>query len=142
VWKGTSFVPNSPEAPKKRTHGWSTTRPDWVVVLVSTPHQPAIPPPARLLAFATEYRIGTSRAKAPAGLLVAQLQNNGQDDHDLAVRTARGQIVAKTKIVHHGGLGQLRVRLKPGRYQLVCTLADHEARGMRAVLVVRARKET
>jgi hypothetical protein len=112
------------------------------VVLVSTPHQAATPPPAHLLAFATEYRIGTSRAKAPAGVLVAQLQNNGQDDHDLAVRNARGQIIASTKVVHHGGLGQLRVRLKPGRYQLVCTLADHEARGMRAVLVVRARKVT
>ena len=112
------------------------------MVLVSTPHQAAAPPPAHLLAFATEYRIGTSRAKAPAGVLVAQLQNNGQDDHDLAVRNARGQIIASTKVVHHGGLGQLRVRLKPGRYQLVCTLADHEARGMRAVLVVRARKVT
>ena len=42
--------------------------------------------------------------------------------------------------MHHGGLGQLRVRLKPGRYQLVCTLADHEARGMRAV-AGRARTE-
>jgi hypothetical protein len=42
--------------------------------------------------------------------------------------------------VGHGALGQLRVRLRPGRYVLVCTLADHEARGMRAVLVVRARR--
>jgi hypothetical protein len=95
-----------------------------------------------MLAFATEYRLGTSRAKAPAGVLVAQLQNNGQDDHDLAVRNAQGRIIARTAIVHHGGLGQLRVRLRPGRYQLVCTLADHEARGMRATLVVRARKGT
>ncbi len=109
-------------------------------MLVSTPHQAAVPAPAHLLAFATEYRIGTSRAKAPAGVLVAQLQNNGQDDHDLAVRTPNGRIIATTKVVHHGGLGQLRVRLRPGRYQLVCTLADHEARGMRVQLVVRPRK--
>jgi hypothetical protein len=112
------------------------------VVLVSTPHQSAAPPPARLLAFATEYRIGTSRARAPAGMLVAQLQNNGQDDHDLAVRTAGGRIVASTGVVHHGRLGRLQVRVKPGRYRLVCTLADHEARGMTALLVVRARKGT
>jgi azurin len=109
-------------------------------VLVSTPHQAAVAAPAHLLAFASEYRIGTSRAKAPAGVLIAQLQNNGQDDHDLAVRTSAGRIVATTKVVHHGGLGQLRVRLKPGRYQLVCTLAGHEALGMRALLVVRARR--
>jgi hypothetical protein len=111
-------------------------------VLVSTPVHTAAPPPARLLAFATEYHLGASRAKAPAGVLIAQLQNNGQDDHDLAVRNPKGQIIARTKVVHHGGLGQLRVRLKPGRYQLVCTLADHEARGMRTLLVVRARKGT
>jgi hypothetical protein len=43
--------------------------------------------------------------------------------------------------VTHGALGRLRVRLRPGRYVLVCTIADHEARGMRSVLVVRARKE-
>jgi hypothetical protein len=110
-------------------------------VLVSTPHQSASPPPARLLAFASEYRIGTSRVRAPAGVLVAQLKNNGQDDHDLAVRSARGRVVASTGVVGHGALGQLRVRLRPGRYVLVCTLADHEARGMRAALVVRARKE-
>jgi hypothetical protein len=109
-------------------------------VLVSTPHQSASPPPARLLAFASEFRIGASRSQAPAGVLVAQLKNNGQDDHDLAVRTARGRIVASTGVVGHGALGQLRVRLRPGRYVLVCTLADHEARGMRAVLVVRARR--
>jgi hypothetical protein len=111
------------------------------VVLVSTPHHTASPPPARLLAFASEYRLGTSRASAPAGVLVAQLKNNGEDDHDLAVRNRRGRVVATTGVVHHGGLGRLRVRLKPGRYVLLCTIADHEARGMRAVLVVRARKE-
>jgi hypothetical protein len=111
-------------------------------VLVSTPHQSASPPPARLLAFASEFRLGTSRSQAPAGVLVAQLKNNGQDDHDLAVRSAQGRIVASTGVVRHGALGRLRVRLRPGRYVLVCTLADHEARGMRAVLVVRARKGT
>ena len=116
-------------------------RPDWDLVLVSTPHQSASPPPARLLAFASEFHIGASRRTAPAGVLVAELKNNGQDDHDLAVRNARGRIIASTGVVRHGALGRLRVRLRPGRYVLVCTLADHEARGMRAVLVVRARKE-
>ena len=109
-------------------------------MLVSTPHQSASQPPARLLAFASEFRLGTSRAKAPAGVLIAQLKNNGQDDHDLAVRNPRGQIIAKTGVVEHGALGRLRVRLRPGRYVLVCTIADHEALGMRSVLVVRARK--
>ncbi|MDX6597533.1 MAG: hypothetical protein QOE87_1420 [Gaiellales bacterium] len=75
-------------------------------------------------------------------MLVAQLKNIGQDDHDLAVRDPRGKIVASTGVVGHGALGRLRVRLRPGRYVLVCTLADHEARGMRTVLVVGARRGT
>ena len=109
-------------------------------MLVSTPHQSASPLPAHLLAFASEFHIGASRKSVSAGVLVAQLKNNGQDDHDLAVRNARGRIVASTGVVRHGALGRLRVRLRPGRYVLVCTLADHEALGMRSVLVVRARK--
>jgi hypothetical protein len=43
-----------------------------------------------LLAFASENRIGTSRASATAGVLVAQLKHNGEDDHDLAVRARKG----------------------------------------------------
>ena len=109
-------------------------------MLVSTPHQSASPPPVRLLAFASEFHLGASRTSAPAGVLVAELKNNGEDDHDLAVRNPRGRIIATTGVVRHGALGRLRVRLRPGRYVLVCTLADHEALGMRAVLVVRARK--
>jgi hypothetical protein len=73
-------------------------------------------------------------------VLIAELKNNGEDDHDLAVRNPRGRIIATTGVVRHGALGRLRVRLRPGRYVLVCTLADHEALGMRSVLVVRARK--
>jgi hypothetical protein len=111
-------------------------------VLVSTPHQSASSPPAHLLAFASEFRIGASRGSAPAGVLVAELKNNGEDDHDLAVRDPRGRIIASTGVVRHGALGRLRVLLRPGRYVLVCTLADHEALGMRAVLVVRGRKGT
>ena len=135
-------MPKAPEAPESRNTDRAGLRPCWDAVLVSTPHQSALPPPAHLLAFASEYHIDASRSKAPAGVLIAQLQNNGQDDHDLAVRNARGRIIASTGVVHHGALGRLRVLLKPGRYLLVCTLADHEARGMRAVLIVRPRKGT
>ena len=41
--------------------------------------------------------------------LVAELKNNGQDDHDLAVRDPRGRVIAKTAVVRHGALGRLRV---------------------------------
>ncbi len=77
------------------------------LVLVSTPHQTASQPPARLLAFASEFHLGASRRTAPAGVLVAELKNNGEDDHDLAVRDPRGRIIASTGVVRHGALGRL-----------------------------------
>ena len=119
----------------------STTRPDWDLVLVSTPHQPASPPPARLLAFASEYRIGTSRPKAPAGVLVAQLKNNGQDDHDLAVRNARGQIVASTGVVDTAPWVSCGCACGPAATCWCARSPTTRRAGCARVLVVRARKE-
>src|SRR5262245_35252995 len=101
-------------------------------------HQPA--PPARALVFAGEYRLDASRAQAPAGRVWIQLVNNGEDDHDLALRRADGSTVAATDVVHPHGVGELRAAVTPGRYVLVCTVADHEARGMRVTLRVKAPK--
>ena len=110
-------------------------------VLVSTPTLTPPAAPAHVLAFASEYRLSASRRRAPAGRLVAQLKNTGQDDHDLTVRRASGGApLGSTGIVHAGALGALRLTLTPGRYVLYCSISDHEARGMRALLVVSKRK--
>jgi hypothetical protein len=90
--------------------------------------------PARALVFAKEYRLTASRETVPAGRVVMQLRNIGEDDHDLVVRRLGGAILATTGIVGPGRLGQLTVRLTPGRYVLFCSVADHEQRGMRRVL--------
>ena len=111
-------------------------------MLVSTPPLTLPAPPAHLLAYASEYRLNASRAAAPAGRLIAQLKNSGQDDHDLTVRRANGGgALATTGTVHAGELGGLRLTLKPGRYVLYCSISDHEARGMRATLVISTRKK-
>ena len=110
-------------------------------VLVSTPTLTPPAAPAHVLAYASEYRLSASRRRAPAGRLVAQLVNSGQDDHDLTVRRVTGGApIGSTGIVHAGDVAELRVTLKPGRYLLYCSIADHEARGMRAVLVISTRK--
>ena len=112
-------------------------------VLVSTPTLTPPAAPAHVLAFASEYRLSASRRRAPAGRLIAQLKNTGQDDHDLTVRRAAGgALLGSTGVVHAGGLGTLRLTLKPGSYVLYCSISDHEARGMRAGLVVSKRKAT
>jgi hypothetical protein len=96
--------------------------------------QPRVRP---ALVFASEYRLGVSRTVAPAGTFLFTIRDIGQDDHDLVVRRADGSQVGASAVLHGGGLGVLRVRLRPGRYRLVCGIADHEARGMAATLVVR-----
>jgi uncharacterized cupredoxin-like copper-binding protein len=98
-------------------------------------------PPARILVFASEFRLNASRATIRSGQLVLQMRNNGEDDHDIAIRNERGALVAQTPIVNSGDLGELKLKMLPGRYELICTVEGHEGMGMRTPLVVvRARK--
>ncbi|MCU0306700.1 MAG: hypothetical protein MUE51_02855 [Thermoleophilia bacterium] len=92
-----------------------------------------------MLVFAREHRLAPSRRTVPAGRLIAQLRNIGEDDHDLVVRDAAGRVRATTGVVRPGGLGRLTVRLAAGRYDLVCTVGGHEALGMRVAIRVTRR---
>ncbi len=95
------------------------------------------PPPAHVLVFETEDRLSPSPGALPTGRVVLQTRNIGEDDHDLTIRSASGRVVATTGGVHPGALGTIRVRLPRGRYVLFCSIADHEALGMRAPLTAR-----
>jgi hypothetical protein len=83
-----------------------------------------------------EFSIAIYRPRVHVGALKFNVRNLGEDVHDLVVRRA-GREVATLSSVASGATATLRVTLRrPGRYQLVCTVADHEARGMRATLRV------
>jgi uncharacterized cupredoxin-like copper-binding protein len=90
-----------------------------------------------VLVFAADDHLSASRPAVRAGRVRLQLSNIGEDVHDLAVRDATGRVRARTRAVRPGALGQVFVRLPAGRFTLFCSLADHEARGMRARLTVR-----
>jgi plastocyanin len=81
---------------------------------------------------AREFRLAAYRASAPAGTVRFNLANYGEDGHDLVVRDAAGRTLGRTGEVKAGRRATLALRLAPGAYRLVCDLADHEARGMRA----------
>jgi len=98
------------------------------------------PPPARMLVFADEYRFSLSRATLPAGKLVLQLKNIGEDDHDFRIIGPRGTIRAETGRVRPNRLGTLRTTLARGRYTYICTIADHQSRGMKGSFTVVRRK--
>ena len=81
-----------------------------------------------------EFAIAVYRPRVRAGSLALHVRNLGEDGHDLAVRRA-GRTYATLATVRPGATGTLRLTLRhPGRYTLICTVADHAARGMRATL--------
>lgn len=99
----------------------------------------AAPSPARVQVSADEFTLALSRSTIRTGPAVVELVNYGEDDHDLALRRlVRGARMHRIRVVHPGKTGELEARLRPGRYRLWCTLAEHRKRGMSATLVVRA----
>ena len=98
-------------------------------------------PPTPVGVGEREWRIALYRTHVPVGVVHLNARNFGEDGHDLSVRTAGGKVLKTLPELKPGSTGTLRVRLrKPGRYVVFCSLADHEARGMRAVLRVKRRR--
>jgi plastocyanin len=93
--------------------------------------------PARMQIAAREFSFSLSRTHLQAGSAVIELANFGQDPHDLRLQRTGARHIAGTPVVRPGARAELSVTLRPGRYSLWCSVADHRARGMRATLVVR-----
>lgn len=96
--------------------------------------------PARVQVAADEFHLVLSRTSVAPGPALIELANFGEDEHDLRLRRlgkprARTWTLARVLPGEHAAL---EATLRPGRYRLWCSLADHRARGMRATLVVRA----
>ena len=88
-----------------------------------------------------EWRVSLYRTRVPTGVVRLNVHNYGEDGHDLAVRNHDGRVLATIPEVSPGEGDTLRVRLRrPGRYVVFCSLEGHEAKGMRARLVVVKRK--
>jgi hypothetical protein len=105
------------------------------------PGTPAPPPPPAIRFVsvrALEYSFTLSRPLVNAGAVTIELRNNGEDPHNLIVSPDDGSHTPLASWPDTGPGAYLRqsVALAPGRYQLWCSLLDHEARGMTADLVV------
>jgi hypothetical protein len=96
------------------------------------------PSPARVQIVAQEFRFSLSRPAIKAGRAILELRNMGQDTHDLVLRRADGaRIVVRWPETQPGGVVDREVTLKPGLYRFTCTVANHRALGMQALLRVR-----
>jgi plastocyanin len=88
-----------------------------------------------------EYSIAVYRPRVRPGRLKLNVRNLGEDVHDLVVKRAGKRVGGLSTVIKPGATATLRLNLRtPGRYLLVCTVADHERRGMRATLTVSTRR--
>lgn len=95
------------------------------------------PPPARVQVVAQEFRYSMSRQSIKAGSAIVELRNMGQDAHDLRMRRVGGKRVYAWPNVQPGDAVDREFTLRPGKYVLWCSVANHRALGMTATLVVR-----
>ena len=93
--------------------------------------------PARLGVSATEFHLTLSRPSVKAGVVEIELQNDGQDPHDLRVRRVGGSHTFSISLVQPGNRRTVAIHVKPGSYRLWCSVADHQQLGMQALLRVR-----
>jgi len=95
------------------------------------------PTPARLGVSAQEFHLMLSKPAVKAGVLEIELQNDGEDPHDLRVRRVGGSHTFAIPLTQPGKRRTVAIRVRPGRYRLWCSVADHASLGMQAFLRVR-----
>jgi plastocyanin len=86
---------------------------------------------------AVEYSYTLSRTSVPAGKVILQFVNDGQDEHNLQITEGEeGPLAGSFADTPAKGVGQLQLEMRSGSYTLFCSLHGHEAKGMKATLTV------
>jgi plastocyanin len=84
-----------------------------------------------------DFLIRPQNVRAEAGRLTFQVTNGGRLGHNLRLRDgSEGEHVVTTTLLP-GKDAAKSVRLAPGDYTMLCTVANHEQLGMTGRLVVR-----
>ncbi len=101
------------------------------------PPEPEAPTLPRLSVKAVEWSYTLSRPEIPAGEVLVELNNMGEDPHNLNLQLAdasgpEGQI----STIGPSQQGKAKFNLPAGTYRLWCDLDEHEERGMKATLIV------
>jgi len=72
----------------------------------------------------------------PAGKVIFEFVNRGQDEHNLNVQPAEGVAAGAFPDTASGGISDQAMILRAGTYTMFCSLSEHEQKGMKATLVV------
>jgi uncharacterized cupredoxin-like copper-binding protein len=98
----------------------------------TAPTTTAAKPQTKVSVSETEFKITTDLTSFKAGQITFVAKNDGKIPHDLAVKGTSD----KTNEIPPGGTAELKVTLKPGKYELYCTLPGHEQAGMKLTITV------
>lgn len=132
----------------RKRHRWACRAVPQAPVPIAPP-APVAPPPApapapepepeanRLSVRASEFYFVLSRPEVRAGALTIELNNQGEDPHDLNLR-AEGDEGPPLQIPETGSLQRstAQFELPAGEYRLWCSLPEHDGKGMHATLLV------
>jgi len=133
-----------------RLRHWWTCESSAAAPIVTAPADPAPPAPApteptpqpepeanRVSARASEYYWVLSRPSVKAGTVTVELNNQGEDPHNLNLRR-EGDGGEPLRIPETGSLQRnvASFDLPAGEYRLWCSLPEHEEKGMHTTLRV------
>ena len=130
----------------RRRHWWTCVRTaaapgldTAAPTLPATGQQPSeeVPTIGRLSVKASEFKFVLSRPSLAAGEAIVELDNQGEDPHNLNLQLADGQ-GPEFHLAEVGSLKRTtgRFTLAAGTYRLWCSIPGHEELGMKATLAV------
>ena len=127
---GTAPPAESPSAPLESPPLESPT--------AEPPSTPEGPAHVEVTAEDTEaFRFVLSRSTVPAGTVILEFVNHGQDQHNLhAIEPSEGSEPGFIPNTAPNAHTSLTLDLRPGSYTLFCSLPGHEMKGMKSTLVV------
>lgn len=106
----------------------------------STPGGTTTPPPqqiAHLQVTEREFSIIPSRTTVAGGAVAVELDNRGEDPHNLRVERTDGRATAfDFDLARPGSVTTKTLDLGAGTWKLYCTLPGHDAMGMHAQITV------
>ena len=124
---GTGSVPSAggtqgPPAPASSSGG-GTTQPPKIL--------------AHLQVIEREFSVVPSRTTVAAGTVAVELDNRGQDPHNLRVeRSDSTGVPFDFGLAQPGSVTSQKLNLGPGTWKLYCTLPGHDQAGMHALITV------
>lgn len=128
----------------RKRHWWTCVATPTAPVVAPPAGTPQAPPerelepePNRLSARASEYYWVLSRPKVKAGAITVELNNQGEDPHNLNLQR-EGDEGEPLQIpeTDSGELAAASFDLPAGKYRLWCSLPEHEEKGMTTTLTV------